>query len=378
VSGAVEVEGVPVEARERHAQLSQELDEHAYRYYVLDDPTVSDAEYDQLMRELQALEERHPSLRTPDSPTQKVAGTYSTQFAPVEHLERMQSLDNVFSTEELAAWAARIERDGVQNPEYLCELKIDGLAIDLVYEKGRLVRGATRGDGRTGEDVTGNVKTIRQIPNRLRGDDVPELVEVRGEVYFPVAAFEELNAGLVAAGKSPFANPRNAAAGSLRQKDPRITASRPLRMVVHGFGARRGFEPTSQSQAYEVLRGWGLPVSERYRVVPGLTEATRWCCARLETSFRRSWARWWRCATAASGSSRCPRTARRAAPRSRRRGRATSTSAARTSGPARHSCGSGSSTSPGAAPSTSRCSATRRRPPCSTAGWCRTRVTSSR
>ncbi|MDP9396636.1 MAG: NAD-dependent DNA ligase LigA [Actinomycetota bacterium] len=264
------VEGVPVEAAERHAALSQELDEHAYRYYVLDRPTVSDAEYDAMMGELRAIEERFSALRTPDSPTQKVAGAPSTLFTPVEHLERMFSLDNAFTEEELVAWATRVERDAGTAPSYLCELKVDGLAVALVYEAGRLVRGATRGDGRTGEDITPNVRTLDDVPGRLTGDDVPRVLEVRGEVYFPVTRFEELNAALVEAGKAPFANPRNAAAGSLRQKDPRVTASRPLRMVVHGLGRVEGFEAERQSQAYEVMRRWGLPVSAHYRVFDDL------------------------------------------------------------------------------------------------------------
>jgi DNA ligase (NAD+) len=260
----------PPEAQERHAALSQEIDEHQYRYYVLDAPTISDAEYDALMAQLTALEETYPALRTPDSPTQRVGGTYSTDFRPVAHVEPMMSLDNAFDDEELAAWAERVERDAGGPVRYLCEPKVDGLAISLTYERGVLVRAATRGDGRTGEDVTPNVRTIREVPHRLTGDDVPELIEVRGEVYFPVAAFADLNASLVEQGKAPFANPRNAAAGSLRQKDPRISASRPLRLVVHGLGARRGFEPRSQSHAYEALRAWGLPTSTRWRVVEDL------------------------------------------------------------------------------------------------------------
>jgi DNA ligase (NAD+) len=261
-------------ARERHAELSQQLDDDQYRYYVLDQPTASDADYDQRMRELEALEEEFPGLRTPSSPTQRVGGTYSTQFTPVPHLERMLSLDNAFSSEELSAWAARVERDAGTVPSYLCELKIDGLAIALVYEKGRLVRGATRGDGRTGEDVTPNLRTISDIPDRLGGDDVPELIEVRGEVFFPVAAFEKLNEELVAAGKAPFANPRNAAAGSLRQKDPRITAQRGLRLILHGVGAYQAAPAVPpvrlQSEWYERLKAYGLPTSERFRVLPDL------------------------------------------------------------------------------------------------------------
>jgi len=255
----------PPEVKERHAALADELTEHQYRYYILDAPTVSDAEFDRKLRDLEAMEEEFPALRTPDSPTQRVGGTFSTLFTAVQHAERMMSLDNAFADEELTAWAERVEREA-GSVTYLCELKVDGLAINLTYESGRLVRAATRGDGRTGEDVTPNVRTIRTVPDRLDDPDPPELVEIRGEVYFPVSAFADLNAGLVDAGKAPFANPRNAAAGSLRQKDPRITASRGLRLVVHGIGARRGFRPESQSQAYEVLRSWGLPVSDRWRL----------------------------------------------------------------------------------------------------------------
>jgi DNA ligase (NAD+) len=260
----------PAEARERAAELAEEIDQHQYRYHVLDAPTISDGQYDALIRELQALEEQFPALRTPNSPTQRVGYTFATQFTPVAHAERMMSLDNAFDEAELASWAERVERDAGGPVSYLCELKVDGLAVNLTYEKGRLVRAATRGDGRTGEDITQNVRTIREVPERLTGDRVPALLEVRGEVYFPVAGFADLNASLVEQGKAPFANPRNAAAGSLRQKDPRITASRPLRMVVHGIGARRGFEPVAQSQAYEALRGWGLPTSDRWRVVKDL------------------------------------------------------------------------------------------------------------
>ncbi|MDP9431630.1 MAG: NAD-dependent DNA ligase LigA [Actinomycetota bacterium] len=263
------VEGVPVDVLDRAAELARTLDEHAYRYYVLDAPTVSDAQYDELMRELTAIEERFSTLRTPDSPTQKVAGSYSTLFTPVEHLERLLSLDNVFTDEELTAWARRAEREVGSEVDYLCELKIDGLAVDLVYERGRLVRGATRGDGRTGEDITPNLRTLDDVPLQLSGS-APELLEVRGEVFFPVAEFAALNAALVEAGKAPFANPRNAAAGSLRQKDPRVTATRPLRMTVHGLGARRGFEAARQSQAYEQLAAVGLPVSRHYSVQPAL------------------------------------------------------------------------------------------------------------
>jgi DNA ligase (NAD+) len=271
LSATVPIEAaLPVPARERQAELVREIDEHQYRYYVLDSPTVDDAVYDRLMRELEALEERYPALRTPDSPTQRVGGTFSTLFTPVAHAERMLSLDNALDHAELTAWAERVERDAGNHPHYLCEPKVDGLAINLTYERGWLTRAATRGDGRTGEDVTLNVRTIKEVPERLHGENVPESLEVRGEIYFPIQGFADLNAALVAAGDKPFANPRNAAAGSLRQKDPRVTAGRPLKLVVHGVGARRGFEPITQAQAYEALAGWGLPTSTRWRAVPDL------------------------------------------------------------------------------------------------------------
>ena len=255
----------------RHAELAAELTEHNYRYHVLDSPLVSDAEYDALMRELRALEERYPELRTPDSPTQKVGGAISTDFTPVTHLERLLSLDNVFSAEDFDAWAARAQRLGASGP-YLCELKIDGLAIALVYRNGTLLRAATRGDGVTGEDVTPNVKTIASVPNRLAGSGWPESIEVRGEVFLPVEAFGELNERLESAGRPPFANPRNSAAGSLRQKDPRVTAQRPLDLILHGVGAVAGLAdpPQTQSGWYERLRGWGLPVSDRFQVIDDL------------------------------------------------------------------------------------------------------------
>ncbi|MHB8340673.1 MAG: NAD-dependent DNA ligase LigA, partial [Mycobacteriales bacterium] len=266
----------------RHAELSGLLEEHAFRYYVLDAPAISDGEFDELLRDLIAIEERRPELRTPDSPTQKVGGSYSTLFTPVEHLERLLSLDNVFDAEEFTAWADRAVRGlGSEAPRWLCEVKIDGLAVDLVYESGRLVRAATRGDGRTGEEVTANVRTLAGVPDRLAGGRPPQLLEVRGEVFFPVAAFAEQNAALVAAGKAPFANPRNAAAGSLRQKDPRVTAGRPLALTVHGIGAHSAdFDAPTQSAAYARLGAYGLPVSTRTEVhgdLPGvLAYVERW------------------------------------------------------------------------------------------------------
>jgi DNA ligase (NAD+) len=274
----VEDTEIPAEAREEHARLAEQVEEHRFRYYVKDAPVVSDAEFDKLLRGLEAVEERYPGLRTPDSPTQKVAGAYETEFASVQHRERLLSLDNAFTDEELATWADRVAAelgapDNERSPyRFLCELKVDGLAVNLTYERGRLTRAATRGDGRTGEDITPNVRTIADIPDRLAGDRVPELVEIRGEVYFPGEKFEELNARLVEHGDKPFANPRNAAAGSLRQKDPRITASRPLRMVVHGIGAREGFAIDRQSQGYELLHEWGLPTARHNKVVGSLDE----------------------------------------------------------------------------------------------------------
>ncbi|HEY4625869.1 MAG TPA: NAD-dependent DNA ligase LigA [Blastococcus sp.] len=265
-----DVTEVPDEARTRHRDLSEELDRYAFAYYVRDEPLVSDGQYDELMGELKAIEAAHRALVTPESPSQKVNGGFTATFAPVRHLERMQSLDNAFSGDELSAWAVRVEREVGTGVSYLCELKVDGVAVALVYEDGRLVRAATRGDGTTGEDVTANVRTMADVPQQLSGDGVPELLEVRGEIYFPVAAFADVNAGMVEQGKAPFANPRNAAAGSLRQKDPRITASRPLRLVIHGIGAQRGFEFDRQSAVYDRLRELGLPVSSRYEVVDDL------------------------------------------------------------------------------------------------------------
>ena len=286
-----EPEAAPADARRRHADLSLEITEADHRYYVLDSPTISDIEYDTKMRELRALEEQYPDLRTPDSPTQTVHGTVSTLFTPVEHLERLLSLDNVFSDEDLGGWADRVTRLGGTGP-YLCELKIDGLAIDLVYSGGALVKAATRGDGRTGEDVTPNIRTIASIPARLAGSGHPAVLEVRGEVFMPVEAFGKLNESLLDAGKPAFANPRNSAAGSLRQKDPRITASRALDAIIHGIGRVEGSDgeagiggeaagpgdeghlegaPDTQSGWYERLRGWGLPVSNLYKVVPDMT-----------------------------------------------------------------------------------------------------------
>ncbi len=258
--------------RTRYAELVARINDAQHRYYVDDAPTLSDAAYDELMHELEALESAHPELVSQDSPTQRVGAGEWAGFAAVDHAERMLSLDNAFNDDQLAAWAARVERDAGAPVRYLCELKIDGLAVNLTYEKGRLTRGATRGDGRTGEDVTANVRRIKGIPHKLAGDNPPDLVEIRGEIYFPAQAFADLNAAQVEAGDRTYVNPRNAASGSLRQKDPSITAKRALELIVHGIGARTGFEPVSQSDAYAQLKAWGLPTSPRWKVVGSLDE----------------------------------------------------------------------------------------------------------
>ncbi|MEV5648674.1 NAD-dependent DNA ligase LigA [Nocardia sp. NPDC052254] len=252
------------EQRTEWQQLAEQVREHQFRYYVRDAPIISDGEFDTLFQRLLALEEAHPDLRAPDSPTQLVGGGFATDFTAVDHLERMLSLDNVFDEEEMRAWVARVEAETGPATHFVCEVKIDGVALNLVYENGHLVRGATRGDGRTGEDVTLNARTIEDIPEELGATaefPIPELLEIRGEVYFRLEDFESLNAAIVAEGKPPYANPRNTAAGSLRQKDPSVTARRRLRMICHGFGRMVGFSPSSQYEAYQALAAWGLPVS---------------------------------------------------------------------------------------------------------------------
>ena len=257
-------------------ELAEEVRGHQFRYYVKDAPLISDGQFDELLKRLTALEEQYPELRTPDSPTQLVGGAgFVTEFRSVDHLERMLSLDNAFSSEELTAWDARVRGDVGEEPEYLCELKIDGVALALVYENGLLVRGATRGDGRSGEDVTLNARTIEDVPERLTESKeypIPALLEVRGEVFFRLEDFEVLNASLVEEGKPPFANPRNSAAGSLRQKNPAITARRRLRMICHGLGRAEGFAPESLHDAYLALGQWGLPVSTHTTKVRGIAK----------------------------------------------------------------------------------------------------------
>ncbi len=269
-----ETDPIDPDVRRRWQDLADEVREHQFRYYIKDAPVISDADFDKLFNELLALEERYPELRIPDSPTQLVGGAgFATEFTSAEHLERMLSLDDVFNTEELVAWSVRVENEIGPDPEYLCELKVDGVAIALVYRDGKLDRAATRGDGRVGEDVTLNARTIGDIPETLTGTKkfpVPAVLEVRGEVFFMVADFENLNASLVEEGKAPFANPRNSAAGSLRQKNPAVTARRPLRMVCHGLGYAEGFRPASLHDAYLALKAWGLPVSDHTTKVSGL------------------------------------------------------------------------------------------------------------
>ena len=276
-----EIDPIDATVRRRWQELSDEVREHQFRYYIKDAPIVSDAEFDALFHELAALEERYPELRVADSPTQLVGGAgFATEFTAAEHLERMLSLDDVFDTEELEAWSVRVENELGPEPNYLCELKVDGVAIALVYRQGRLERAATRGDGRVGEDVTLNARTIGDIPETLTGTEefpIPTVLEVRGEVFFMIADFASLNASLVEEGKPPFANPRNSAAGSLRQKNPAITARRPLRMICHGLGSTEyagGFAPATLHDAYLALKAWGLPVSDHTTRVAGL-EAVR-------------------------------------------------------------------------------------------------------
>ncbi|MGH3960374.1 NAD-dependent DNA ligase LigA [Mycobacterium sp.] len=269
-----EAEPASPDVRRQWRALADEVREHQFLYYVRDAPIISDAEFDRLFNELNALEEAYPELRTPDSPTQLVGGAgFATDFAPADHLERMLSLDDVFNLDEFDAWTARVRAEVGHDPAYLCELKIDGVALNLIYRDGRLVRAATRGDGRTGEDVTLNARTIEDVPERLSGSadfPVPTVLEVRGEVFFWIADFAALNAGLVEDGKPPFANPRNSAAGSLRQKNPAVTARRKLRMICHGVGHTEGFRPATLHDAYLALQAWGLPVSEHTTRVNGV------------------------------------------------------------------------------------------------------------
>ena len=258
--------------REQWSKLAEEIRDHQFRYYVKDAPIISDGEFDHLLRRLQELEDTHPELATPDSPTKLVGGGFSKAFTPVDHLERMLSLDNVFDGDEMRTWVSRVEEEVGVGTEYLCELKIDGVALALVYIDGVLDHAVTRGDGRTGEDVTLNARTIEDVPARLTATDeypIPHVLEVRGEVFFRVEDFEALNASLVDDGKAPFANPRNSAAGSLRQKNPQITARRRLRMICHGLGHTEGWKPKSLHDAYLAIGAWGLPVSTHTTKVSG-------------------------------------------------------------------------------------------------------------
>ena len=257
--------------RHKIQELSETIKDHQFKYYVLDDPAITDAEFDKLWKELVSLEAKYPQYKLADSPTSDVGGGFATHFQQHDHIEKMMSLDNVFDNDELDTWFDRIEKTGAKNT-WLCEVKVDGLAINLLYEKGKLTRALTRGNGTTGEDVTLNIKTIKSVPTELKGNNLPDLLEVRGEVFFPIKAFDDLNDSLEEAGKARFANPRNAAAGSLRQKDPKVSASRPLDVVVHGIGAANGISFDQQSAAYDLLKGWGLPTSNRFKVVKSRKE----------------------------------------------------------------------------------------------------------
>jgi DNA ligase (NAD+) len=260
----------------RAAQLRAEIEHHNVRYHQLDDPEISDAEYDALVRELAAIEEEHPELRAADSPTQTVGAP--ALFAPVQHLQRMMSLENAVSFDELLAWGKRMERYISGDVDYVCELKIDGVAMSLLYEDGRYVRAATRGDGSVGEDVTDNVATVADVPERLQLQKPPEVLEVRGEVYMPLAAFEELNRRQAEAGGRLFANPRNSGAGSLRQKDAKITASRDLHFFSYQLGATEGAPPfRKHSETLEYLRDAGVPVNPEVRTFDKLEAVFEHC-----------------------------------------------------------------------------------------------------
>ncbi|WP_179390251.1 NAD-dependent DNA ligase LigA [Psychromicrobium silvestre] len=267
--------------RAEYDSLVESVRRYRFAYYNEDAPLISDAEFDQLFRRLEEIEALHPELVSNDSPTQEVGGEISAVFSPVQHLSQMYSLEDVFSLDELEAWVLKAQLSAeklagqrlVESPlRWLTELKIDGLAVNLLYRKGTLVRAATRGDGITGEDITHNVLTIKEIPRQLKGENLPEEVEIRGEVFIASKDFAELNEQMVAAGRAPFANPRNSAAGSLRQKDPAETAKRPLSMLVHGIGARQGFEVGGQSESYALLKEWGLPTSPYFKVFSGYSE----------------------------------------------------------------------------------------------------------
>ncbi|HEY7606473.1 MAG TPA: NAD-dependent DNA ligase LigA [Actinomycetes bacterium] len=260
------------EAARRVDELRARLRDALYRYHVLSDPDISDAEYDELFRELEGLEADYPDLRTDDSPTQTVGAHQAGAFAPVRHRVPMLSLDNAFSTPELAAWGKRAERIVGDVPAYVCELKIDGVAVSLQYERGRLVRAATRGDGMVGDDITPNVRTVANVPQRLALDDPPPAFEVRGEIFFPSSGFEALNRQMTDEGKQVYANPRNAASGSLRQKDPKVTGSRQLAMLCHSFGLAEGLKFASHSEFLGFCERAGLPVANQTKVVGSLEE----------------------------------------------------------------------------------------------------------
>jgi DNA ligase (NAD+) len=264
---------VSQEIRHRIVELCEQIRDHQFKYYAQDKPTISDGEFDALLLELKKLEAAHPEFKLQDSPSDLVGGGFATHFQQSDHIEKMASLDNVFDGDELTTWFERIAKTSTTNT-WLCEVKVDGLAINLLYEKGKLTKALTRGNGVTGEDVTLNIRTIKTIPHELKGKNLPDVLEVRGEVFFPIEAFNEFNDLQEELGKERFANPRNAAAGSLRQKDPRVTASRPLSMVVHGIGAATGITFESQSAAYELLKSFGLPTSTRYKVVKSAKEVS--------------------------------------------------------------------------------------------------------
>src|SRR6187397_514320 len=283
--------GTQKNAQERLDELRMQVDHHLYRYHVLDDPEISDVEYDRLYDELKALEEEHPDLITPDSPTQRVGAPPSERFQKVQHLTPMGSLEKVTDDESLFKWADDVRKrlDSDEPVAYVIEPKIDGLAVNLTYEDGVLTRGATRGDGVQGEEVTTNLRTIPSVPLKMRGDGLPAVAEVRGEVYMPLSGFRELNERVAELGQKLAPNPRNAAAGSLRQKDSSITASRPLAVWMYGLGAAEGVEVGTHWETLEWLREHGFrtnPFAERHDSIEAVAEVCRlWETKQLELDY---------------------------------------------------------------------------------------------
>src|SRR3989344_8358279 len=278
---------IPSSIHKKIEQLRKSIEEHNYRYYVLSEPTVSDEEYDRLFIELQQLEQQHPELLTPDSPTQRVGSVPAQSFVSVHHEVPMLSLSNTFDQEGFEAFDKRVFQalEATSAIEYACEPKLDGVAITLIYKKGELTQGATRGDGYTGEDITSNARTVRAIPLRLKGKNYPQLLEVRGEIYISKKGFEKLNQLALKKGEKAFVNPRNAASGSLRQLDPRITAARPLSFYCYSIGkfSSETSLPSYHSHLLDLCEKWGLPTPPQRKVVKGVKEAELYYQSILES-----------------------------------------------------------------------------------------------